>query len=325
MAQIEGPSVKRFEFTQVQMGAPMTIVLYASDEKIANSAAQKAFDRVSQLNSRLSDYDPKSELSRLSATSGLGRVAPISRDLLLVLARSQQLARRTGGAFDVTVGPLVKLWRRARRIKEMPSESRRNEALKAVGHQHLRLDKKRSTAELRRPGMRLDLGGIAKGFAADEALAVLRREGMHQAMINAGGDIVVGDAPPGKPGWRIGIAPLDADAPPSRFLTLSRMAIATSGDAWQHVVIDGKRYSHLIDPRTGLGLTDHSSVTVIAHDGITADSLASGVSVLGPKLGVRLVDETAGAAAFIVRNVDGKIETHQSKRWADFKIETPSP
>ena len=136
---------------------------------------------------------------------------------------------------------------------------------------------------LLKPGMKLDVGAIAKGYAVDEALAVLENRAYVARLVDAGGDMVLGDPPPDQPGWRVGIARLEADGPPSRILSLSRVGIATSGDTWQFVEIEGKRYSHLVDPHTGLGLTDHSNVTIIAPDGITADALASAVSVLGTR------------------------------------------
>ncbi len=165
--------------------------------------------------------------------------------------------------------------------------------------------------------MRLDLGGIAAGYAMDEALAVLRSQGVTRALLDASGDIVVGDPPPGERGWRIGVAPQTADGPPSQYVVLSNASVTTSGDAFQHVEIGGKRYSHVVDPHTGLGLTDRSAVTLIARDGITADSYATAVSVLGPKRGLELVEATPGAAALIVRDVEGKIETHESRLWKD--------
>ena len=163
--------------------------------------------------------------------------------------------------------------------------------------------------------MQLDLGGIAKGYAVDEALAVLAAADVTRALVDAGGDMRLGDPPPGKPGWRIGVAPLEADGPPSRRLSLSGVAVASSGDAWQYIEIDGTRYSHIVDPRTGLALTDHSSVTVVAPDGITADALASAVSVLGPEQGLKLIDATPGTAALIVRAPHGKVEMYRSRRW----------
>jgi thiamine biosynthesis lipoprotein len=170
--------------------------------------------------------------------------------------------------------------------------------------------------------MRLDLGGIAAGYAADETLKILKEQGVEQALIDISGDLLAGEAPPGRAGWQIGIAPVDRpDGPPTRRLSLRRAALTTSGDAFQHVVIEGKRYSHIVDPRTGIGLTDQSSVTVIAPDCITADSLATAVSVMGPKAGLKLIEEIPGAAALIMRNRDGEMELHASQRLRAFEIE----
>lgn len=311
------PTFSRFEFSQVEMAAAVKIVLYALDAPAASAAAEAAFARIHALNSILSDYDPQSELRRLEHPAGEGKAVPVSQDLWRVLSHAQGLSRRSHGAFDVTVGPVVRLWRRARRRKTLPSPERLRAAREQVGYRLLRLDREPRTVELLKPGMRLDLGGIAKGYAVDEALAVLKKSGIPRALVDAGGDIALGDPPPGKPGWRIGIARLEADGPPSHVLTLSRAAVATSGDTWQYVEIDGRRYSHIVDPRTGLGLTDHSSVTVVAPDGMMADALASAVSVLGPQKGLKLIEETPGTAAFIVRAPQGKVETHASKSWKE--------
>jgi thiamine biosynthesis lipoprotein len=308
----------RFESTQPQMGVPFKIIFYAPDDTAAKGAFEAAFARIAELNAILSDYDPHSELSRLGRTAGSQAAVAVSDDLWHVLARSQLLAARTGGAFDVTVGPYVRLWRRARRNKEMPTSARLAEARAAVGHRYLKLDERRQTAELLRRGMRLDLGGIAMGYAVDEALAVLKARGIARALVDASGDIGAGDPPPGKNGWTIGVVPLSADSTPSREIVLANAAVTTSGDAFQHVVVGGRRYSHIVDPRSGLGLTDHSGVTVIAPDCITADSLATAVSVLGPDAGLKFIEATPGAAAFIVRNVAGKLETHESKRFGCF-------
>jgi thiamine biosynthesis lipoprotein len=315
-----GVELGRFESTQPQMGVPFKIILYAPDEAAAKGAFDAAFTHIAALNRILSDYDPDSELSRLSATAGTGHEVPIGQHLWTVLSRSQALAEATDGAFDVTVGPYVRLWRRARRSKEMPTAERLSEARAAVGYRLLTLDLERRTAQLQQPGMRLDLGGIAMGYAVDRALEILRKRGITRALIDASGDIGVGDPPPGKPGWTIGVVPLEADGTPSVNILLSNAAVTTSGDAFQHVVIGGQRYSHIVDPHTGLGLTDHSGVTVIAPDCTTADSLATAVSVLGPKAGLKLIERTPGAAALIVRSTDGPPETFPSRRFQNFVV-----
>lgn len=275
---------------------------------------------MAELDAILSDYQPESELSRLSRTAGSGQAVPLSDDLWTVLRRSQDLAEASDGAFDVTVGPLVRLWRRARRMQALPKEELLAAARAATGYRHLELDERQHTAKLLLPDMRLDLGGIAMGYAVDEALSVLRKHGVARAIMDASGDIGASDPPPGENGWRVGILPLDADGPPSRYVLLANAAVTNSGDAFQFVEIDGIRYSHIIDPHTGLGLTDRGSVTVLARDCVTADSLATAVSVLGPERGLSLVEATPGAAAIFLRRPHHENELYESKRLSEFII-----
>ncbi len=280
---------ERHEFSRPLMGMAFRIVVYADDAGLAKRAAKAAFDRVAVLNQIMSDYDPESELNRLSDLVGSGKSARISKELCAVLDRAQKLANDTGGAFDVTAGASVQLWRRARRLKRLPPEQVLDTALKTVSFRRLKLDAKNCTAELTGPGTRLDLGGIAKGHALDEALAVLKRQGLWQALVSAGGDIVAGAAPPGKKGWRVALIGLGEESKPE-FLLLVNAAVATSGDLYQFLEMDGTRYSHIVDPRTGRALTEQRLVHVIASDAMTADSLATAISVLGPGEGMRLVD-----------------------------------
>jgi FAD:protein FMN transferase len=306
------PPLTRFEYTRPQMGLPFRIVLYAPDQGAADAAADAAYARVKQLNDILSDYDTDSELSRLSQTSGSGRAVPVGEDLWHVLARSQQVAGETDGAFDITCGPVVSLWRKARREKQRPDPAKLAEALRAVGHEKLLLDPAKRTAQLLVPYMRLDLGSLAKAYAVDEALRTLRGRGVRSALVTGSGDMAAGEPPPGARGWRIELAPLDApDAPPTEFVLLKNQALATSGDYFQHVEIDGTRYSHIVNPRTGLGLTDHSLVVVIARDCQTANSVSTSAGLLGPERALRYADEQ-GACARITRRPAGSIERYES-------------
>lgn len=311
---------ERFEFTQIQMGMPFKIVVYASGEDSANAAARAAYARVRQLNGVMSDYDPESELMRLCRTAGSGKAIPVSRDLLTVLSRAQHLSEQSEGAFDVSVGPFVRLWRSARKIGNFPTPEQVAAARMVVGYRLIRIDKEAGTVELLKTGMQLDLGGIGAGYAVDEALKVLAQEGIKSALVDASGDIGVSDPPPGKPGWRIGIAPLEPDAEPSRYLLLRNAAVTTSGDAFQFVEFEGKRYSHIVDPKTGLGLTERSSVTVIARDCTTADSYTKAVMILGPGKGFPLIEATKDAAAIIVRAPHGMVETLVSKRLSEYEV-----
>ena len=307
-------ALDRFEFTQIEMAVPVRIVLYAADNATAAGAAQAAFARFRELNACMSDYDPESELRRLCDTSAEGAAAPVSKDLWQVLVTAQQLSEKTDGAFDVTVGPIVKIWRNARRTKELPSPEVLARARASVGYQLLRLDSRRQAVELLRPKMRLDLGGIAKGYAVNEAMAAIRKRGVSIAMVEAGGNIGLGDPPPGKKGWRIGVASLDRDGPPRQYLTLSSATVSTSGDLWQYAVIGGVRYAHLIDPRTATALTNRCSVTVVGPQGVNTDGLSSAVAILGPEKGLRLID-IPGLAAFAVWLIDGKQQIHQTSGW----------
>jgi thiamine biosynthesis lipoprotein len=292
--------------------------MYTTDEATALQAAEAAFEKIKVLNSVFSDYDSDSEVSRLSRTSGSGTKVTISSALWDVLARSQELAAKSNGAFDVTIGPLVNLWRRARRKNELPAAELREEMKARVGYRNLVLDPESRTAQLRIPEMRIDLGAIAKGYAIDEALKVLKQRGITRALIGGSGDMAAGVPPPGQPGWKIEVAALDVPgAPPPQVVYLNNSAIATSGDVFQRVEIGGKRYSHIVDPHTGLGLTDHALVTVIATDCTTADSYATAVSLLGPEQGLKLVDETKGMAAYIVRKPGEAIQAKQSAAWKD--------
>jgi thiamine biosynthesis lipoprotein len=189
-------------------------------------------------------------------------------------------------------------------------------ARELVGYEKVRLDEKARTVQLTKAGMRLDLGGIAKGYAADAALAVLKQHQVTRALVAASGDIAVSGPPPDAEGWTVGIAPLeDPDGKPSRYLILHDAAVSTSGDAEQYVEIGGKRYSHIVDPKTGIGLVGRMSATVVARNGLTSDPYTKVVAVLGPERGLKIIDETEGAAAFFVRKTDKGEETFASKRW----------
>ena len=279
---------ERHEFSRPLMGMAFRIVVYAEAKPLAKRASDAAFDRVAVLNKIMSDYDPSSELSKLSDLAGSGKAARISDDLYRVLDAGQALATNSAGAFDMTAGAAPQLWRRARRLKRMPPEYVIDNARKASGYRALKLDEDAKTAELTKPGVRLDLGGIAKGYALDESLTELHKHGLRQALVSAGGDIAAGDAPPGQPGWKIALLGLKENAA-AEFIWVSNGAVATSGDLFQVLELDGKRHSHIVDPRTARAITDQRLVHVLAPAAIQADSLATAISVLGHKDGMRLV------------------------------------
>ncbi len=298
----------RYEFSSREMGTEARVVLYAGTEQAARDASSRAFARIAALDAVMSDYRDDSEVAALCRRAASGPVA-VSDDLFRVLTAAQAVARTSGGAFDVTAGPLTHLWRRARRLGELPDRDALRDALALTGTGKLVVGD--HTAELRVPGMRIDLGGIGKGFAAEEAVATLKQDGIRDALVALGGDIVALGAPPDGEGWTIAISGM-RDALPASVLVRDA-AISTSGDAEQWLEIGGVRYSHILDPRTGMAMTGRRSATVIAPRGELADALATAVTVMGVEDGMRLVERTPGCAVTMsvadgreVRNVTSR-------------------
>ena len=312
-------ATSRFEFDRPEMGLPFRIVLYAPDAEHARTASEAAFSRIAQLNAILSDYEEESELSRLSRSSGSHRAVPVSADRWTGLVRADQVSRASDGAFDITVGPLVQLWKRARRQRQLPPHSQLETALKSVGWQSIELDHRSRTAQLTQPGMRLDPGGIAKGYALDEAARTLRAAGVRRFLVSGGGDMVAGEPPPDQPGWRVEVGVFDTTpAPAPRFVALRRQALATSGDVFQRAEIGGIRYSHIVNPHTGIGLTDHGLVTLIGPEGMTVDALSKVVSVLGPVEGLAKLRGFRGVEALVLRKPGTEVQEDRTPgfgRW----------
>lgn len=263
------------------MGTLARVVAHGATD----AAVMAAFARLRELEDKLSDYRPDSEVNRLVRAEG---PFPLSTDLLAVLAMAQRIARESGGAFDVTIGPVTHAWRAARaaRAAEAPDTGR---AFARCGYRLLMVDERRGLARCLAAGMQLDLGGIAKGYAAGEALRVLRTHGARRAMVAIAGDIAVGDAPPGRRAWRIGLAGGEA-------LELTNACVSTAGDSEQYLVTaDGRRFSHIIDPRSGKPLETVRVVTVVAATGAEADAISTALRVLEPEAHAALLARHPGA------------------------------
>jgi thiamine biosynthesis lipoprotein len=298
------------------MGTDFTLAMYASDAAQAELAARAAFDRVSRIDQACSDYKADSEVRQLGDAKP-GEWTAIGPDLSAVLRHAQRIGDETDGAFDVTVGPYVLLWRQARHRGTLPPERHLKMAAERVGQAKLQTDWLESKTRLMAPGMRIDLGGIAKGYAVDAALYELWKRGISRALVNGGGDVAAGREPPGKTGWRVQLSSVPGvEELPA--LLLKNAAVATSGDLAQFVEIDGVRYSHIIDPRTGIGLTNRSQVSVIAGNCTDADALASAVSVLGPEKGLALIERRDNAEAYVVRTGQTFVVIHQSSTFDDY-------
>ncbi len=280
----------------MHLGVPVRLVVYDTSAEAAKTACRAAYATVARLEDVFSDWRPASELSRLCEQAG-GPAQPVGPELFGVLQRAVQLAQATDGRFDPTVGPLVRLWRQARESGRLPDPDELAVARRLVDYRLLQLDPAAGTVRLARAGMRLDLGAIAKGYIVDQALATLREQGIASALIEAGGDMLVGDPPPGREGWSVSIPDVAPGEPP-RTVVLANQAISTSGDTQRFVEIDGVRYSHIVDPRTGYGLTTRVAATVIAADALTSDGLATAACLLDEAAAQRLIAGVAGASLY---------------------------
>jgi thiamine biosynthesis lipoprotein len=294
------PALKRFEFQRAEMGSVMKIDLYAADEAIASKAADAAFARVEALNQVCSDYIPDSELIRLCRA----REMPVSDDLLNVITRGLDIAQRTSGAFDITCGHYTNLWRRAKRKGVLPDAAQLAKARALTGWSMVQV--KDHCVELAKDGMQLDLGGIAKGFAADTALAVLKQRGLTRAVVAASGDLAIGDAPPGKAGWEVKLRTFESAEATDKLITLrlQHRGISTSGDLHQFAEIAGQRYSHIVDPATGLGLTRRIACSVLAPDATTSDALATAMCVQGVEKGMETAKQFPGVSIRFTKIAD---------------------
>ncbi len=291
------------------MGTEFTIRSWAEEGRVEDLtlSVRDAFAHIAALNRALSDYLPESEINAL-AEAPAGVAFPASEDLFSLFETAGRLSAKTEGAFDITAGPLVRLWRMGRKNQTLPTPEQIASAKARTGFHHLHLDPENRTILKKIDGMLFDLGGIAKGYAADAALAILKEAGFPRSLVAASGDIAVGDAPPGEPGWKIGIETLDLGRPVKDLetVTLVNAAISTSGDSRRYLELDGVRYSHIVSPRTGLGLTERIGASVIAPDATTSDSHATAVVLLGAKEGLQFIRNQRGIECQIVTLHEGR-------------------
>lgn len=312
-------SLARYEFEEPHMGTTVRVVFYASSSERAERGRKAAFAVMKDVDDRMSDYKPESELSRLSASAGRGP-QPVSPELFDVLESSLWTARVSEGTFDITIGPLVRLWRRSRKDGKLPSPEEIRKAQALVDYRKLVLDPAKRTAELLVPGMILDVGGIAKGYACDRGIAALKACGITRALVDTGGGMALGDPPPGRAGWKIGML-----GDPTKVLVLANCGVSTSGDTEQFVEIGGVRYSHVIDPATGLGLTNRAMATVIAPDGLTSDALDTPICIMGADRGLAMARAQRGVEVWTQWVENGRRKRAQTPGFGRFVAPSEDP
>lgn len=307
---------EKYTFSQPKMGSPLTIMMYANDSSEASYIAKEAYKIADSLNIIYSDYLENSELNLLSKKAGINTFTRVSPALWEILNLSIKATQKSKGAYDITVGNIVKLWRKARKEKTFPEEKNLKNTLKSVGYQHIILDSTTHSVKLLRANTQLDLGGIAKGYVAQVIVDFCKSKGIEKVLVDAGGDLVMAtqvDKP-----WRIGITIPNSEKLIPRYLILQNQAVATSGNMYQFLEMGGKRYSHIVNPRTGLGLTHQRNVTVIAPNGATADWLATACSILSVRKALKLIESMPNCALFMAEIQQGKLKMWQSKKFEPY-------
>lgn len=304
--------LRRFHFEQEKMGSPFHLLFYHADSTSATAIAQRCFALVDSLNHIFSDYDAQSEVSNINRTAFTQSVV-VSPQMQDLLCKSMQAYQLSNGIFDVGLGSLTQLWRNARKIRQLPSDTLLQEAKKQAGLSWVSFSCTGNSIRFLQPKLQLDFGGIAKGYVAQLVIDRLQSWGIRSALVDAGGDMVATEAPPGKEGWQVAInRPEEKEALLEKKLWVKNKAVATSGDSFQVLEADNLRYSHIIDPHSGKGITNGKNVTIIAADGATADWLATACSILETEAALALAKKS-GAEILITQLIRGKIAYVQSE------------
>jgi thiamine biosynthesis lipoprotein len=317
-AERAAPAAQRGDETREYrylMGTSMQVKAIGADESARRAAISEAFAAMAEVDRLMSNYRSDSELSHLNQEAARGPVV-VSEPLWRVIEAAQRVSAMSEGAFDVTVGPLVRLWGFRDKTPHLPSPTELESVRPLVGYRGLTLDATHHTVQFARPGMEIDLGGIAKGFAVEIAADVLRRLGL-TGLIDAGGNQYMLGTPPGKTLWTVGIKDPDATDRLIGVVDIHAGSVSTSADYANFLVASGRTYGHLLDPRTLQPSIASLSATIVSEDGTLADAMSKAAFILGPKQGLALIDATPGMAGVIAyRNPDGSVAVAVSRRIA---------
>jgi thiamine biosynthesis lipoprotein len=291
-----------FKYHQVAMGTVIEITLIADDEEAANKASLQAFQEIKRLETLMSPWLDSSDVTRINRSAGKERVK-VSPETFEVIQKAQEISELSEGGFDITIGPLTELWRKAREKKIPPPVEDVKEKLGLVNFKNIEMDQE-GKVFLKKKDMAIDLSGIAKGYAVDRVFELLKSLGYRNLIVNAGGDLRVGGLKNNQP-WSIGIQnPRESKNILAR-ISVSDMAVATSGDYEKFFIYEGKRYHHIFNPKDGFPTDDCQSVTVLCKEGMIADALATAVFVLGAEKGYSLCQKLEGVD-YIIVDKEGK-------------------
>ncbi|MDO8804548.1 MAG: FAD:protein FMN transferase [Elusimicrobiota bacterium] len=309
--------LKKFQDERALMGTKVSITVFSEDGEKAARAMEAAFSRISALEAILSKQRKGSDIDRLnSSPDGKTKVAP---ETFEVIKRAVDYGKITLGAFDVTVEPLLKLWERAEKENLLPTPAALKRALDMAGYDHISLDPVTLEVKFDKPGMRIDIGGIAKGYIVGEAVKAIQAQGVTQALVTAGGDMYALGANPERGAWNIGIRNPLKQEENIRFIEVSDRAVSTSGHYMRFYTVKGKQYSHIVDPRTGYPAKNNVvSVTVIGADGTAVDALTKSMVVLGAEKGLAVVAAQPGFDALVLTWDGAKLEYFQTPGFAQY-------
>ncbi len=293
-------ALQSFKRIQKLMGNTFELTVVAEDEAWANAKLDRAVDEIKRIEALLTTFDERSQTNHINQQAGVAAVK-VDREVFSLIERSIRISKITDGAFDLSYGSIDKrLWNFDQHMSALPSADQAKAMVRLINYQNIILDHENCTVKLKEKGMRIGFGGIGKGYAAEMAKALLKREGVVSGIVNASGDLTAwGNQPNGQP-WTIGVVNPDHKQLPFSYLNVTDMAVATSGNYEKYVMIDGIKYSHTINPKTGLPVRGIKSVTIISPNAEIADAMATPVTIMGVKAGLNLINQIHHLACIII-------------------------
>jgi FAD:protein FMN transferase len=300
--QIDNHAIMQREFKRTErlMGNSFEITVLGADEIWAQEKISLAIKEIKRIERLLTTFDENSQTNQINREAGIAPVK-VDREVFNLIQRSIKISGITDGAFDITYGSIdKKLWNFDKRMTSLPDKATAKLMVRLIDYRNILLDNESSTVMLTEKGMRIGFGGIGKGYAADMAKALLQREGVQSGLVNASGDLVTWGTQGNNQPWTIGIAHPDCAHLPFSYMNITDMAVATSGNYEKFVTINGRKYSHTINPKTGLPVTGIKSVTIIGPNAEIADAMATPVTIMGIKTGIDLINQVNHLACIII-------------------------
>ena len=302
-----------YKRTEKLMGNRFEITVVAADEQFANNKIDLAIGEIKRIESLLSTYNDDSQTNQINNQAGINAVK-VDKEVFELIERSIKISAITDGAFDISYGSIdKKLWNFDKTMTALPDEDTAKRSVQKIDYRNITLDKEKGTVFLKEKGMRIGFGGIGKGYAAEMAKKLLKKEGVTSGIVNAAGDLTTWGYQANNKPWTIGIANPNCVNLPFSYMNVTDMAVATSGNYEKYVMINGTKYSHTINPKTGLPVTGIKSVTIISPDAEIADAMATPVTVMGIKAGLNLIDQIHHLGCIIIDD-NNKIFTSKNIR-----------